>query len=127
MQLGDILAELRQDRGLSQREMAELLYISASGVSAFEHNTRTPSLQILLRYANIFHVTTDYLLGLTPVSLSPTLLEKEFFGDVNYATIIKMLEMLKPEQREALLTILDNMRFYAEISNQTNRKGERQK
>ena len=57
------LTLLRQQNKLSQSEVARRLNISSSAVSAFEAEQISPSLETLVKLANLYHVSTDYLLG----------------------------------------------------------------
>ena len=58
------LKELRKNAGLSQQELAGRLGLAASTMGMYEQGRRTPDYDTLIRLALIFHVTTDYLLGL---------------------------------------------------------------
>jgi transcriptional regulator with XRE-family HTH domain len=60
--LGARLRELREERGLSQRELGSRLGILQSKLSKYESGTHQPSLRTLVRLANLFAVSTDYLL-----------------------------------------------------------------
>ena len=60
------LKELRKKTGFSQQELAGRLGIAASTVGMYEQGRRKPDYDTLIRIALIFHVTTDYLLGLEP-------------------------------------------------------------
>ncbi len=46
--------------------MATRLGVAISAVSSYESDTRCPTFDTLINYAHIFHVSTDYLLGLAP-------------------------------------------------------------
>lgn len=61
---GDRLKELRLQAGLTQKQLAEQIGITKSVVSFYELRERTPSPDVLIKLASIFHVTTDYLLGI---------------------------------------------------------------
>lgn len=63
--LGDTIRDLRQGAGLTQSEFATMLCVSQGAVGNWENGARQPDYDILLRIAGIFHVSTDYLLGLT--------------------------------------------------------------
>lgn len=58
------LKNLRTDKGLTQLQLASQLNITKSMVSAYETGTRYPSFDIFIKISYIFHVTTDYLLGI---------------------------------------------------------------
>ena len=57
------LTLLRQQNKLSQSEVARRIGVSSSAVSAYEADQISPSLETLVKLANLFHVSTDYLLG----------------------------------------------------------------
>lgn len=123
MELGEILAELREDRGLTQRELAARMHISNSSISAYETGVREPSVDALREFARFFGVTADYLLGLAAVSVSHTQLDEEFVRGVKKSDVLRSLDLLTPEQRTALLIVLDDMCFHTEIRNKTIRDG----
>ena len=57
------IKNLRVNSGMSQVQLAERLGITKSAVNAWETGTNSPSLLYIIRLANIFGVSTDYLLG----------------------------------------------------------------
>lgn len=62
---GDKLKTFRTNAGMSQTELAKRLNISKSVVSYYEKAERSPSPDVLIKLADIFHVSTDYMLGIT--------------------------------------------------------------
>ena len=125
--LGEILAELREDKGLKQKQLADELHISSSSISAFETGYRLPNIETLSLLAKYFDVTLDYLVGLTDFSLSPSVLSETFVDDINIADAVKMLKELLPEQRRAVLLILKDMTFSAELAQKTTPHGASKK
>ena len=61
--LGQRIHELRLAFGWSQVELAKRLNITKQTVSNWENDNIQPSLEMAIRIARIFNVTTDYLLG----------------------------------------------------------------
>lgn len=61
---GTKLKELRQKSGLTQKQLADKLWLSKATVSYYEQSLRYPSPEILIKLSKIFHVSTDYLLGI---------------------------------------------------------------
>lgn len=56
--------ELRLRAGYrSQADLAKLLFVNQTAVSQWERGVTTPSPQLLVKLANLYGVTTDYLLG----------------------------------------------------------------
>ena len=62
---GTRLKELRKSAGLTQKQLADRLGITASVVSYYELSERTPSPEVLVKLAGIFHVSVDDMLGIT--------------------------------------------------------------
>lgn len=61
-----MLSLLRQEKGVSQRVAAEALQVSQALLSHYEKGSREPGYAFLLRAADYYGVSTDYLLGRTP-------------------------------------------------------------
>ena len=57
------LRQLRMDKQLRQDQVARLVGVSKGAISAYETDIRQPSYDILIRLANLYRVSTDYLLG----------------------------------------------------------------
>ncbi len=62
--LNENIRELRKLRHLSQVELAGCLHVSKQCVSNWENDNILPSVEMLVRIAKFFGVTTDALLGL---------------------------------------------------------------
>jgi len=61
------IQELRMAFGWNQVELAKRLSVSKQAVSNWENDNIQPSIEMLVRLAKIFGVTTDYLLGLEEI------------------------------------------------------------
>lgn len=61
---GKRLKELRLQAGLTQKQLADQIGVTKSVVSYYELQERYPSPDVLIKLAGIFHVTSDYLLGM---------------------------------------------------------------
>ncbi len=59
------LRDLREDRDLTQKKLAELLDMSQTGYSKYETGENDVPTHVLLRLAEIYHTSVDYLLGRT--------------------------------------------------------------
>lgn len=65
MKTGEILKSLRLESNLTQKELAEKLGIGQSTIVGYERGDRETIATNLIKYANFFNVSTDYLLGRT--------------------------------------------------------------
>lgn len=60
---GDRLNELRNEKRLTQEQLANKFYLNKSSISRYERGQQVPELELLQQIADFFEVTTDYLLG----------------------------------------------------------------
>ena len=63
--LGDKLRDLRNERNLSQAQLAKRIGVNSSTVALYETGDRLPSLPRLIALSRSLGVTTDYLLGVS--------------------------------------------------------------
>lgn len=61
--LNDRIKELRQARHMTQVELAKALGLTKQCVSNWENDNVAPSVEMLVKIADYFCVSTDYLLG----------------------------------------------------------------
>lgn len=64
MTLNENIRQLRLARNLSQVDMAKALGVTKQSVSNWENNNIQPSIDMLIRLADFFSVSTDAILGL---------------------------------------------------------------
>lgn len=105
------ISELRQKNNLTQKELAEKLDINYSVLSRIETNDRPIKGDELLKIADFFGVTADYLLGR---SSSPQLshnskskvseLEEDFPEGIS--VLYRANKNLTPEQKEMMLRMI---------------------
>ena len=79
--IGKRLRDLREDKKLSQIELANALGKSQVAISKYENSNRELDYDMLNKYAQFFHVSTDYLLGRTD-SPNESYLSAEDYPDV---------------------------------------------
>lgn len=91
---GERLKMLRTEAGMTQNQLADRLGISKSVISYYELKERNPSPEILIRLAEIFHVTTDYLLGIEHKKL----LDVSDLADEDMRFLIITIETLRKKK-----------------------------
>lgn len=62
MSLSNKLIELRKEKGLTQTDIAEKLFVSRQAVSKWEKGTSIPDIENIIKLSEIFEVSTDFLL-----------------------------------------------------------------
>lgn len=70
MLLNERLRQLRKMNNLTAKEFSAIFNISHSSVSLYESGKRTPSIDLIIKIAQYFDVSTDYLLGVTDTPYS---------------------------------------------------------
>lgn len=61
------LKDIREDRDLTQLEVAEFLHVKQNTYSQYESGKRQLPIEVLIALAEYYRVTTDYLLGLSDI------------------------------------------------------------
>lgn len=59
------LKELREERNLSQNDLAKEVNISVACISRWENNLRVPNIDSIIILCKFFKCSSDYLIGLT--------------------------------------------------------------
>lgn len=108
---GELLSELRKDRKLSQRKLAAILHVSVGTISNYENDVHFPDVEKLVDLADYFGVTTDYLLGRCESAASPDVFSEKIGPDKTVGGLIKDLNCLSDDRKQALLLVLQDMNF----------------
>ena len=59
------IKDFREDNDIKQKELAEFLHIKQNTYSQYENGQRQLPIDILIKLAQFYNVSTDYILGLT--------------------------------------------------------------
>ena len=63
MDIGGRLKKLRLEKKLIQSQVADVLGISRNSYTQYENNTRNISIELLVRLADYYNISLDYLVG----------------------------------------------------------------
>ena len=110
--VGNRIKQLREEKHLSQDELAKKMSVSPSTIGMYERDEREPNDEMTLKLADFFNVSTDYLLGKSNIRNPEDKLKDEF--EFAYH---KEMEGLTEEE------ITDALRFYKEMKNRV--KGDK--
>ena len=61
--IAERIKELREEKAWTQTELAKILGVTRSCVNAWEMGISVPSTQYVVELASLFHISTDFLLG----------------------------------------------------------------
>ena len=101
--------------GISQRELAKLIQLSPSTVAMYELGQRSPDKDTVVKLADLFSCTTDYLLGRD----TPTLLPESFTLEEDIPVPILGSAPCGPSS-----TVIQEILGYIYIDKQTAEQGE---
>lgn len=65
MHIGERIKNLRNKRNLTQEQLGKYLNVGKSTISQYENNINTPDITTLIKIANYFNTSVEYLLGNT--------------------------------------------------------------
>ncbi len=82
---------LREKKGLTQAELAKQLGITRSGVNAWEMGISVPSTQYIVYLAQLFGVSTDYLLGVD----NSAVISVAGLNDREIAAVVEIVQCLR--------------------------------
>lgn len=103
---GDRLKELRNEKGITQRVMAEQLNISISTLSHWECDYQEPSFKDLILLSEYFAVTVDELLGISEGGTIPTAAPMGEKLTASERELIAKYRKLSPDLKEMLNGII---------------------
>ena len=92
--MADRLIELREKNHLSQSAVANRLGVTPALISAYEKTERNPSLERLIALADIYHTSTDYILGRTTTDSYATIIEVKDLTDAQIRILRELVEVM---------------------------------
>ena len=127
MNFGEKLYQLRNERGIYQKQLAEFLGVSIGTISNYENGVHYPDLETLCRFAEYFQVTTDYLLDLTRNSMAIDKLNIELADGYTVGTALNTMATLSHSGRKKLTKYLAMIRICDKELPQKNQVISKQK
>lgn len=105
------LKKLREERGYTQEQLANILKITRSRLSMYEQGKREPSFELQEAIADVFNVELDYLLGRkddTDLFIVPLQydMEKTFYGEEK-AALLEFIRVANESQMKKISTMFE--------------------
>lgn len=103
--IGARLRKLRLDQDMKQSQVAEQIGIARVAYTYYENDHRQPKPELLIRFADLFHVTIDYLVGRTmypgpmPTPDSPMILLLKHYRTLDFRSKSLILDCARHEYR----------------------------
>ena len=113
MLLGDMISELRKDHQLTQKDLAKILNVSNATISHYESSVNLPDIATVVRIANFFGVSTDYLLGRTRLKMDFETFKREVrLPDGSVITAEHVLELFIKLSDQSQVDIISLMNLF---------------
>jgi transcriptional regulator with XRE-family HTH domain len=97
--------ELRKAKNLTQQRLAIELGIDQASVSSYESGKYFPTVEVLIKLAKFFSVSTDYLLGLSDVKVPQYIMADEVA-----IRAAALFHSLPPDARDRVLGYIDALK-----------------
>lgn len=122
-EMGEILAELRKDKHLLQKDLADFLSISIGTVSNYETGAHEPDFETLCKLADFFQVSTDYLLGRTDLPYDVKKLNEPIRDGITISDITHTLLNMSRENLDSVLEYMELLTFKNKMIAERNTYG----
>lgn len=99
----DVMKELREEKGLNQKDIATHLHISQQTYSTYETGVSQLPLHHLLSLAKFYNVNCDFLLGRTRYRQSYEFLNAPLTFGISIGEFISHVLAIKPQRRMSLI------------------------
>ncbi len=107
----DILRGLREEKGLTQAGVAEILGIAQQTYSNYETGDYDLPVRHLIALAEYYHVTSDYILGMTKFRGTIKELNTMIRPDVTFGQLISDILSLDPASKAAVVDYVDLLKL----------------
>ena len=104
-QFGEILRELREERRLTQIELANAMHVSSSSISAYEIGSSLPPMERALELADFFEVSLDYLFGKSSIRYDLSILNKPIHRNKTIGDLVMLVNSM-PENKQSLVYMM---------------------
>ena len=101
------LKKLRNKKGVSQQKLADTIEVSQQSINKYENHKIEPDIQTLIKLADYFETSVDYLIGHTDID---HIIETVSMYELNEdeASLISNYRKLSKKQKESIRLIIDN-------------------
>ncbi len=108
--IGERIIFLREERGISQKQLAHTILIPPTSLSRYENDVYEPKAEILYRIAKALNTSTDFLVGLTDYYEKPNYTSSEPLGLTAYEQrLISSYRKLNNENRIRIFERIDTL------------------
>lgn len=98
---------LREEAGLSQKAVAQIIGVSQQSINKYENHNIEPDIETLIALADCFHVSVDYLIGRNDTENASDH-DAPFLPDAEEVELLRKYRKLRPGQKESIRMVIEN-------------------
>jgi transcriptional regulator with XRE-family HTH domain len=117
MTLGEKIRRLRKDKDWSQAQLAQKLGLHPKHISRYENNVHNPPIETLVKIAELFEVSIDFLLTDEPKTVSGTAIK-----DNKLLEYFEAVDKMEPEYKKMVFDLIDLILFKTNIERMAGKK-----
>lgn len=124
--IGKFIAQLRQEKNMSQQELADALYVTHQAVSKWEKGKSVPNIEVMVTLTKFFNITIDQLLACNNINQKDFasllasysreyVINQLILGNLDFK-IEQVLYLLSNEERDVIISHVLNQHLKVNIS-----------
>lgn len=101
------LKQLRVSKGISQKQLADVISLSQQSINKYENHSIEPDIDTLIKLADYFNTSVDYLIGHTEINhkIEPV---ESFQLNADEIEMLNKYRHVSTREKESIHFILDN-------------------
>lgn len=114
MEFGKVISELRAEKGIYQKELANYLKVSIGTISNYEQGIHSPDFDTLCKLADYYNVSIDYMMGRTEIRACARDLERPLTDNYTVADLLNTTLQLDKDSAHSLVEYVNLLRLKQE-------------
>lgn len=101
------LKKLRKEKAISQKQLADVVSVSQQSINKYENHNIEPDISTLIKIADYFDTSVDYVIGHTDVKRRIEAVES-YDLNIEEGKLIESFRKLGSRQKESIIMLLEN-------------------
>lgn len=124
-QFEEMLCELREESRLNQSQLADVLHVSTSTISAYETGKALPTMERAIQMADYFGVTLGYLFGRSRVRFDLAVLNRPMYHEKTMGDLVMSIDGMQEEQRRAAFQVITALKLASDAGREMHERKRR--
>ena len=124
-QFGEILIELREEKRMTQGQLASALHVSGSTISAYETGKALPTMERAIQLAEYFGVTLDFLFGRSSVRFDLAALNRPMYYGKSMGDLVMCIDGMAEEQRRSAFQVITALKLASDAGHEMHERKRR--